>query len=81
LKEERKILKVVEKENRKFTAVDAVSYTTLFNTIHEVSMPVLKRRKCPVWNDFQFCLTARQADRVKGKITPVSKGSSSDLHF
>ena len=26
---------------------------------------VLKNSEFPVWNDFQFCFTARQVDRVK----------------
>ena len=56
-----------------FTAIfSSGNYTTLSNMLLSFFVPVvhihydiLKNSKFPVWNYFQFCLIARQVDRVK----------------
>ena len=72
------ILKIVEKKIHKFSAIDAVSfYSALSNMINLLFVPVvcvlydvLKNSRFPVWNDVQFCLNVRQAERGKKSFTP-----------
>ena len=53
--------------------------TNLSHKLHEFFVPVgcvlydvLQNSKFPVWNDFQFCLTARQADSQKKRKKNLS---------
>ena len=55
----------------------SVLYTSLFITSHYFFMPLvcvlyyILKKKFPVWNDFQFCSTARQADKSKTRMTTL----------
>ena len=63
----------------KFTAVHAASFTPPYLTSYIsylwllfVSFMSSLKTKFPGWNDFQFCLTARQTDRQTGSKIIIS---------